>query len=782
MTTYNTGNPIGSTDARDRLDNTENMDILENSTTLTEHADRLGTLRKTRKGMEDEHDAQIAAHEAEFIDRILKMAFTPSGTFTAGATLFDARQTLLWEVSQGGDGHYYSWSGSFPKVVSAGSSPSPIAAGSWVDRTDDSLRDEIRETVFQNMKRAYAEAGFNLVDGSFQIGAELSGWPDVLWDWTSGKGYQWHLDEAKTVAAGSTPASSGGVGVGAWLSVGDATLRGNLLSQNVNMGDALITVKQPFTNTAARTQHAKNSDWLSVKDFGAAGDGSTDDTTAIQNALNAVATLGKKLYVPSGVYRVSALTYQPTGQTPLVLVGDGITNTVFRKIGTSSAALLLVGKHPSPFFIKNCVIEGITFDAVDKVSCAALQMLDCWFVRLDGVVCNGGQVSLEMLTPIFVYATSVTCQNADTGLSISYWTGESFTGSQPGVIEFNNSVFQSNSLLGVKFNDGENLILSNCAIEGNGTTPGNRSHGGVYVGANVGRFMTGTVVPGLVMRDCHLESNNGYAGVAAYSGRTLLDNVFFWEGDTNTTHDFAVDGGYYTLRNCTAASPKTSNVFEGPTTGTGNLIVQCAMKNISINESRTMVMNDAALVAPYVKIGGVSGPAAALTFQNASTYWEFRQLAGSSFGLYNGTQLMNYTNSGGGFCPGADNTYDLGTLANRWRVLYAGSGAINTSDERLKEDIQEIPSAILDVWESVPVKMYKMKEDKSGKWHFGRIAQDVKVAFEKAGFDPFEFAILDHQEWDEHIDNGVTIPSGDRYGLNYAHASVLDAALAKRKK
>ena len=53
-----------------------------------------------------------------FLERLLKMAFTPVGTFTSGATLTDARQTLLWEVSQGGDGHYYSWSVSFPKVVS----------------------------------------------------------------------------------------------------------------------------------------------------------------------------------------------------------------------------------------------------------------------------------------------------------------------------------------------------------------------------------------------------------------------------------------------------------------------------------------------------------------------------------------------------------------------------------------------------------------------------------------------------------------------------------------
>jgi len=65
MTTFNTGNPIGSTDARDRLDNSENADILENSTSLRYHSDRLGTVRKTRYGMQKEHDTQIAAHEAE---------------------------------------------------------------------------------------------------------------------------------------------------------------------------------------------------------------------------------------------------------------------------------------------------------------------------------------------------------------------------------------------------------------------------------------------------------------------------------------------------------------------------------------------------------------------------------------------------------------------------------------------------------------------------------------------------------------------------------------------
>ena len=157
MTTYNTGNPIGSTDSRDRLDNTENMDYLENSTTELTHPDRLGTVRKTRHGMEAEHDAQIAAHESEhnaqmqafesdFDGRLAGMAFTRVGSFTTGATLTDMRQVLVWEASQGGDGHEYGWAGSFPKVVAAASTPlttGGIGAGAWVDRTDVTLRSEL---------------------------------------------------------------------------------------------------------------------------------------------------------------------------------------------------------------------------------------------------------------------------------------------------------------------------------------------------------------------------------------------------------------------------------------------------------------------------------------------------------------------------------------------------------------------------------------------------------------------------------------------------------------
>jgi hypothetical protein len=61
-------------------------------------------------------------------------------------------------------------------------------------------------------------------------------------------------------------------------------------------GDNLVGVKLTATGSVARTQHDKNADVVSVKDFGAVGDGVTDDYAAIM----AAAAVGAE--VPPGVY------------------------------------------------------------------------------------------------------------------------------------------------------------------------------------------------------------------------------------------------------------------------------------------------------------------------------------------------------------------------------------------------------------------------------------------------------------------------------------------------
>jgi hypothetical protein len=56
----------------------------------------------------------------------------------------------------------------------------------------------------------------------------------------------------------------------------------------------------------ARPFQGKFDDWISAKDYGAAGNGSTDDTTAINKWLAAVSSQHKCGYLPSGTYKVTS--------------------------------------------------------------------------------------------------------------------------------------------------------------------------------------------------------------------------------------------------------------------------------------------------------------------------------------------------------------------------------------------------------------------------------------------------------------------------------------------
>lgn len=60
----------------------------------------------------------------------------------------------------------------------------------------------------------------------------------------------------------------------------------------------LVKFKSKLANSIERALAEKLADTVSVKDFGAKGDGVTDDTQAIQNALDS----GKNIYIPEGVY------------------------------------------------------------------------------------------------------------------------------------------------------------------------------------------------------------------------------------------------------------------------------------------------------------------------------------------------------------------------------------------------------------------------------------------------------------------------------------------------
>lgn len=155
------------------------------------------------------------------------------------------------------------------------------------------------------LRRTYAEAGYNLVDGSFDTGGTVNTTTDVLLNEVDGKAYSWGGTLPKTVSSDSTPDNSGGTGTGAWQLESNKLLRVDL--GTAAKGAKLLATQAPFPNSTIRTQHDKNAEFISIKDFKGSlgetvvGDGVNDDTAGIQSALD----VGGFLTIPPGRYKIT---------------------------------------------------------------------------------------------------------------------------------------------------------------------------------------------------------------------------------------------------------------------------------------------------------------------------------------------------------------------------------------------------------------------------------------------------------------------------------------------
>jgi hypothetical protein len=96
--------------------------------------------------------------------------------------------------------------------------------------------------------------------------------------------------------------------------------------------------------TLGRTLAAQHSDRINVKDFGATGNGTTDDSPAITAAINrclSVGALGQRMaiYFPAGTYRIVE-TLPVINGVPCGVIGDGVTRSIIAPDITYSGDVL----------------------------------------------------------------------------------------------------------------------------------------------------------------------------------------------------------------------------------------------------------------------------------------------------------------------------------------------------------------------------------------------------------------------------------------------------------
>jgi len=121
--------------------------------------------------------------------------------------------------------------------------------------------------------------------------------------------------------------------------------------------------EQTGSTTVNRPFNQKLQEIVSVKDFGAVGDGTTNDGAACQLAINSLTT-GGILYFPAGTYLITEDTVLTVAVANTHIEGKGATLKISGAIAGSNANMISLNAN-------NTSINGLSFTSVTDTNVTA---------------------------------------------------------------------------------------------------------------------------------------------------------------------------------------------------------------------------------------------------------------------------------------------------------------------------------------------------------------------------------------------------------------------------
>jgi hypothetical protein len=355
-------------------------------------------------------------------------------------------------------------------------------------------------------------------------------------------------------------------------------------------------------STTRRTLETRAADVVNVKDYGAVGDGVTDDTAAIQAAIDSLgSTYGGRVFLPTGIYLTSSVIQITRKNVELAGVPDG--SVIINASHTGD--IIIAGDTYSPgagdtdFTARNLNLtgngtarDGISLDAFRN---AKLYNINVASVTRDGfrfgtatgsytAIAEDCYVSAATNAAFHISAPHVKltrCVN-DGGLysvlidgdgDYSFHSQCHYEGATTGAIYINGTNRGGNKVIGnFIFPYGKNA--HGIFISSNATHTKNQIVGNVLLGtgadgtgAGVGIYVAGTngdhnviVANDIADYEYGLSITGDSNAVSANTIDVQRDGILV-DGDNNTFSDLKI----------TAAGTNAINVFSG----TGNVAVAC---------------------------------------------------------------------------------------------------------------------------------------------------------------------------------------------------------------
>lgn len=358
-------------------------------------------------------------------------------------------------------------------------------------------------------------------------------------------------------------------------------------------GSSMVGYLPNGTGAVTTTVQEKLRESVSVKDFGAVGNGKWDDTAAILAAAVYIETTGQNVAVPPGTYltdpfELKVQAYSGTGS----FYGNDRTRCIFKRKTDGAGAFITFGAFDGTIFRSHVGMSGIKVDGGAKTNGPAVEAFSLSRTNFNDCHFSGGTAAFRMYGGVSVSFQNCLFDMANRGIHIQDYAGVN-SNKWPNLTKIIGGEIVENSEYGVWFDGGILLLLDGVDIEGNGTTRAT-ANGGVYVGPNVGTAIVSTSVdsPGVVIRNCWIERNTGIAQVLCESGiNQIYSSFFFANGTDYVQYDVRVTGGRYTVKDCdfVFTVDKIAQISQGPNVVEGNYLEIQPTTTYSVDSVKTCV-------------------------------------------------------------------------------------------------------------------------------------------------------------------------------------------------